>query len=209
MTDELKEDDNKKADVFDLIINRAQQLAHDNTEHKTTPAMRATKLKTEKQVYKEYQEWERKKLETRNKTYPILCYCDDIRGVVHAYEITFEEYKKTSEASEKYREKLMNEKGQNRKQPMKNMTKAEQKEERKKRRLVREQHKQDKLDQNLEAYRTPSYLLYKVIDEINCECEAEKIRAGEYCDTCKLLVKVNEYMLDLFKRESQGRGTIL
>ena len=93
--------------------------------------------------------------------------------------------------------------------PMEGMTKEEQKEERRKRRLVREERKQLESDRNLEYCGTPLRLLSERIDKIGCECEAEQMRQGRFCDTCKLLVKVNDYILDLFKRESEGRGSII
>jgi hypothetical protein len=37
---------------------------------------------------------------------------------------------------------------------------------------------------------------------------AEEMRRGIFCDTCKLIVKVNDYMMDLFKMASQGRTTL-
>jgi len=54
--------------------------------------------------------------------------------------------------------------------------------------------KQHEKDRELEQQATPFVLLSKRLEEIGCECEGERIRvAGEYCDTCRLLVKVNEY----------------
>ena len=81
--------------------------------------------------------------------------------------------------------------------------------QRRTRKAIREKHKQEAADQKLEFEGTPQYHLREQVEEIGCECKAEEIRAGNFCDTCKLLFKVEQYMIDLFKRESEGRGTIL
>jgi hypothetical protein len=39
--------------------------------------------------------------------------------------------------------------------------------------------------------------LHKV--SMGCECTAEGIRQGVFCKTCRLIVKVNECTLQLFK----------
>jgi hypothetical protein len=86
------------------------------------------------------------------------------------------------------------------------MTKLQwQKEIRNKKRLIIEQRKQGQSDWNLKQNLTPFQLFSNRLDKISCRCEAEEMRAGRFCDTCKLIVKINEYTLDLFKRASQGR----
>jgi hypothetical protein len=45
--------------------------------------------------------------------------------------------------------------------------------------------------------------------EVGCECEGERIRVAEYCDTYRLIVKVDEYMINLFRNAAQGRTSSL
>jgi predicted RNA-binding Zn ribbon-like protein len=40
-----------------------------------------------------------------------------------------------------------------------------------------------------------------------CECEAEKMRAGIYCKTCKLFIHLREYTIQLFKDAAEGRSS--
>jgi hypothetical protein len=74
------------------------------------------------------------------------------------------------------------------------MTGIEKEEERKKRRLVGEER---------------NHLIEKRIRKLRCECEAEKMRQGIFCPTCRLLVKVNDYLLDLFKDAAEGRSSVI
>jgi hypothetical protein len=84
-----------------------------------------------------------------------------------------------------------------------------QKESRNIKRLIIEQRKQGQADWNLKRNLTPLQLFSKRLDKISYRCEAEEMRAGRFCDTCKLIVKINEYTLDLFKRASQGRTSYI
>jgi hypothetical protein len=72
-----------------------------------------------------------------------------------------------------------------------------------------EQEKQLKLDRRLEFKLTPIHLYEDQVDKIGCECEAEGIRQGIFCDTCKLITKVYSYMMKLFKDFAEGRSIAL
>src|SRR5215469_2294693 len=75
------------------------------------------------------------------------------------------------------------------------------KDQRKKRRFRKEELKRRKLNDNLES-NVPMRVFSRWISAIasECECEGEKIRLdNEYCKVCKLISKVTEYALDLFK----------
>ena len=69
----------------------------------------------------------------------------------------------------------------------------------------REENKQRELDDKLLSHFTPWTMLKDQIGTIHCRCEAQGIRQGHFCDTCKLLVKVNEFLIRLFKDSAQGR----
>jgi hypothetical protein len=58
-------------------------------------------------------------------------------------------------------------------------------------------------------YTIPIRVFKKRIGETGCKCEGEHIRvAGEYCDTCRLIVKVDEYMMNIFRNAAQGRTSL-
>jgi hypothetical protein len=42
----------------------------------------------------------------------------------------------------------------------------------------------------------------EMIDDIDCECEAEEMRAGKFCKTCILILKVRQF------RPVQGWGWV-
>ncbi|MDQ6862951.1 MAG: hypothetical protein M3044_03930 [Thermoproteota archaeon] len=55
----------------------------------------------------------------------------------------------------------------------------------------------------------PSWIISHELEKVLCECKADELRAGICCDTCKLLRKVHDYMLSLFKDAAEGRSTIV
>jgi hypothetical protein len=90
------------------------------------------------------------------------------------------------------------------------MTKTHwEKERKKKKRLAREVRKERESNNKLELNRSPVNLLSERIDKISCRCKAEEMRAGQFCKTCKILTKVNEYMESLLKNASEGRSSII
>jgi hypothetical protein len=76
-----------------------------------------------------------------------------------------------------------------------------------KRREIKERDKQEKLDSELESNSPTWQILDKMEDLIydGCKCEAELMRQGQFCPVCRLMVKVHEYTLNLFKDAAQGR----
>jgi hypothetical protein len=84
------------------------------------------------------------------------------------------------------------------------------KEQSKKRKAEREANKQRKADYELEN-NSPSWMFHRMTEElyIACECEGEKMRQGEFCDICKLVIKVREYTLDIFKAAAEGRSSYI
>lgn len=61
----------------------------------------------------------------------------------------------------------------------------------------------------LETDKNPLNLFLERLAKVGCRCEAEQMRSGEFCDTCKLVAKINEFTLDLFKRAAQGRTSFI
>jgi hypothetical protein len=138
-------------------------------------------------------------------------YCRAIRNQPGFFEMTFEEYEKASEERKKMlKQKQVDDHVLNKfiSEKPKGMNKAEwikQKHRMKKNR--REQERQLKLDRRLELKMTPIRLFEDQVDRVGCECEAEGIRQGQFCDTCRLITNVNSYMMKLFKDFAEGRST--
>lgn len=83
-----------------------------------------------------------------------------------------------------------------------------------KKRELREERKEYDHDFKF-AYDNSPMSKYKeeILDKIDCECYSEKNRekmrlTGEVCKTCKLILKVREYTLNLFKDAAQGRSSL-
>jgi hypothetical protein len=73
--------------------------------------------------------------------------------------------------------------------------------------------KNQRLQSNKELEsKSPFHLLSKRIEKVGCNCVAEEMRQNHYCNTCVLLVRVNEDLEDRFRiasmlaKESQGIG---
>jgi len=124
--------------------------------------------------------------------------------------LTFEESEKSVEECWKYRQEQLgkereSERGYIPEDKTEAVAKSEWEKQKKRNRLLAiEQRKERKANWELKM-NSPVHMFSKMIDKIGCRCEAEEMRAGKFCDTCTLIVKVNEYTVDLFKRASQGR----
>jgi hypothetical protein len=159
---------------------------------------RACKDKKERQEYQEYQE------ETKRDEDPIERYSNKILGIIPEYELSYEEQKKIEVENWEIRSKagheLLERESEVTRDKPEGMTKKQwDKERRRKKRLLREEDKEARANSELSYHGTPNHLIEKRIRKIPCECEAEKMRHGIICKTCRLLVKVNDYMLSLFK----------
>jgi hypothetical protein len=210
MPGEEKVKDEKGENVFDFIVRRA--LEPDN--HPDTA--RTIKIYTKEQLQQQENDWLEYCQRLRREEDPIERYCYDIREEVADYEISFREQLRLEGESEHQSKVRWIEEAKDiriardflRKKP-EEMTKTQwTKEKRKRKRLEKEEIKQQQTDSNLKQYGSPLSLFSKRVKKIGCRCEAEAMRRGIFCDTCRLLVKVDGYMLDLFKNASQGRTSI-
>jgi hypothetical protein len=87
------------------------------------------------------------------------------------------------------------------------MTNAEYtKKKRELRALAAQERKEMETDKAI-ATHTPFWIVYDKISKIGCRCEAAHLRRGIYCKTCRLMKKVDAYLMDLFKNAAEGRGT--
>jgi hypothetical protein len=126
-------------------------------------------------------------------------YCRAIRNQPGFFEMSFEEYENARDERKKMLKKeLVNDHAFNKfiSEKPKGMSKAEwikQKHRMKKNR--REQERQLELDRRLEFKMSPIRLFEDQVDKIGCECEAEGIRQGQFCDTCRLITNVSSYMM--------------
>lgn len=166
---------------------------------------------------REKQEWEQDMEEQKRTEHPIEKYCYDILGEVPDYKMTFEQIQKEQEENIAYREKLREEwlqrkswdlHRQSAQRPPADWTKSKAewaKELRHKKRLQRVEELQSKADFDLRFHHSPMSEYKELLNKIPCRCKAEDMRQGRVCETCRLLIKVHDYTLQLFKDAAQGR----
>jgi hypothetical protein len=53
---------------------------------------------------------------------------------------------------------------------------------------------------------TPWWIFHHKVGAIWCDCKPEQLRQGIYCKTCKLVLKADKYMMELFKDAAEGRS---
>jgi hypothetical protein len=150
-----------------------------------------------------------------------LCY--DILGVIPDYELTFEEWKNDDDAFQDKRHRIADQEVkdrdleskktfQSRRRRPEGITNKEWEKERKRvKREKNEKSKQDQLDRELEYKYNPANMLYEKIEKIkgHCDCKGENIRQGIVCPICKILTKVDSYMMTQLKDAAGGRSTIV
>ena len=67
-----------------------------------------------------------------------------------------------------------------------------------------QENKDARADQAIRA-NTPWWKVQEKVFYIRCECEADYLRLGIQCKTCRLMSKVDRYMMELFKDAAEGR----
>lgn len=173
------------------------------------------KEKAEREDWKDYQDKEKKEEDV------IVQYSNKILGIKPDYNRSYDENEEYNERVRKLidSKKIKSEseiRQENhdaafdrmliRHMPKPGMT---DKEWRNAKRLAKEEERQIYSDSHLRIRGNASWLLNERIDKIPCDCAAEEMRQGKFCKTCKLLARVNDYMLSLFKDASEGRSTIV
>lgn len=165
--------------------------------------------------YKQSQEEERKK----HQLNLLLHYSAKIHGVVPEYEKSYEEQQEERGDNLETREELFHEESAENmildstpKKP-EGITKTQWlKEVRQKRKKIKEKRKQRRLDEKYEFLNSPQERYIEMLEGFRwggsaCECEAEKMRAGICCKTCKLFIPLREYTIQLFKDAAEGRSS--
>ena len=186
--------------VFDFIMRRAAELLKDDYDTTGIEKCYITKAELTQQK-KEWGENCKIMREQAKKGDPIVRYCDDIRGGIPYYELSFEEMQELEDENNEERKDRMDELLNNRFTDTKRSTK----EERRQYRLDKKQREKDRQLENT----TPIRIFERRVRKIGCECEGERIRvAGEYCEICRLIVKANGYMMNLFRNAAQGRTSL-
>lgn len=199
---------NNPDDVFNRIIDNAQDPNYNKPQGLNPDWYKPTLQRIEEQRQKII-EWNQYCDERKQKETQIERYCNQILGVKPDYEMTFEENSRLEQENWNDRCKGMDEYHQERDfihEKPDGMTVKEWKE---KKRLIKLERKQKERDLELEITSTPNWIIVETIQKVKCDCMAEGLRNGVMCDTCKLLVKVNEYMMNLFKDAAEGRSTIV
>jgi redox-regulated HSP33 family molecular chaperone len=171
---------------------------------------------------RDHDEWKEENERLRNKETknPIIGYCDKIRNEIPEADLTWQQYQERDAAmkeavglvSRKISDALDNQPedpervykrtgkypdgSKNKTQWLKHLKNM--------RRLEKQQKLEAKTDVALRS-KTPIRMLENTIMEIGCRCQVEDMRQGVFCDTCRLLVHVHKYMLDLFKEAAKTR----
>jgi len=192
---------NKEADkTYGSIMDKAMQYGKEiDRLHVGTYAY---EIKQARIDFKEECEYEKK-----NET-EVERLCNKIKGIKPIYEMTFEEYWKALKERSKIRNEIAHELMYGRKilhkQPI-GMTKKQWIEaKRKLRRQQKEDNAKLRADEAIERT-TPIRLFDKKLTEMYhaCDCDADEMRQGIFCDICKIVLKVDEYTMTLLKREAE------
>lgn len=83
-----------------------------------------------------------------------------------------------------------------------------QQKKRRERQKLREVKKERELNRRIER-NSLLRMFINDIEKVECECEAEKMRTGIFCETCRLIPKIRQYALDLFKDAAEGRSSYI
>jgi hypothetical protein len=197
-------------DVFKRIMDNAKDPNYNhNIPNNVDPDWYKPALQRIEEQRQKIIEWIEYCEEQKQKETQIERYCNQILGIKPDYEMTFEESSRLEEENWNARCKGMYECHQEHDflyEKPEGMTVKEWKE---KKRLIKLERKQRERDSYLEITSTPNWLIAETIQKIKCDCMAEGIRNGVTCDTCKLLVKVNDYMMNLFKDAAEGRSSVV
>lgn len=171
----------------------------------------------DKEEQQKSQERQNKKLKEAEVN-PLIKYCYEINRRVPLYEKGPERTgnQELKEEEERYVEEIM-ERDKFYKEhdfvreynPSYGISKSEWERQRKKKKaLMKQERKEYDLDIKLKT-NSPTYQIFDKLDVTRlygCTCEAEYLRRGMFCPVCRLMVKVHEYALGLFKDAAQGRS---
>lgn len=172
--------EDKDKDTSDFILKRADEL------NKNPGAKRR----------KEYEEMREEK---REQDTTIEKYCRRIRDEEPFFERSFEEYEMGQAARESSVHNLMEEHDLENKEIPEGIKTHWFKEKRRKKQEIKDKKKHEKEDNEYLHKMSPYYKFLEMIDKIDCRCNADSIRKGEVCSTCRLIGKVSEFTLRLFE----------
>jgi hypothetical protein len=176
------------------------------------------KLNEEKAKWEETQQHYKHKSELN----PLIRYCHEINNQGEWWDISFEQKKTHENQRWEGRSALLDERMEELKyiardykkqlpyNPSRGMSEEEWwKQVERKRREIKERDKQQELDSQLRT-KSPTWQILEKLEVVRfdgCKCKAELMRQGQFCPACRLMVKVHEYALRLFKDAAQGRAS--
>lgn len=195
-------------DVFKRIMDNAKDHNYNKPQGLNPDWYKTEKQKAE-EAKQELEEWNAICERQRQKETPIERYCNDILGIKPDYKMTFEEHKHLEKDSWNERCEEMDQIDRYEDFFYEKPDGMTNKEWREKKRLIKLKRKQRESDLEFQITSSPNWLIKETIDKIQCRCTAEGLRNGIVCDTCKLLVKVNDYMMNLFKDAAEGRSSVI
>lgn len=198
----------KRLDTFNFIIKRVEGAEYQPEFIEKNAVVQTLGIQKQKEeLHQEKKKWVEYCERTRKEEDLIERYGNEIRGEVPDYEKTFEQHKMEAKTVEQVRENIAKkEEEQNTMylKPGKMTDKEWDKERRKRKRLQKEERQERESNEKLER-QSPFHLFEERVHKIGCRCKAEEMRRGRFCDTCKLIVRVNKDMLEQFENASHGR----
>jgi hypothetical protein len=137
--------------------------------------------------------------------------CKKIKGIKPVYEMTFKEYWELHKAREERMNKRI--KSTHReitgsiilhKQPKGMANKEWTEAKRRYRRQQKEDNAKRRADNAIKET-TPIRLFDKKVSDMGyaCDCTADEMRQGIFCDICKIVLKIDEYTMTLLRRDAE------
>ena len=218
-----EEDKGRRAELYRKIqttcTRRCGKMVTTEEYHREYVVCEECELKEKKARYEEFQQ----EVKHRSEVNPLIRYYHDINNFeAEAYDIPFEMEQKRIEEKSKRSLKpkqitgpldkfsdwdftIRSYKNQIPYDPSSGMSEEEWWKQVERKRL---EIKERKADFEFSLRNNPTW---QVLDKLGvvrsgCRCKAELMRQGQFCPVCRLMVKVHEYALRLFKDAAEGRG---
>jgi hypothetical protein len=199
-------------DTYKRIMDNAKDPKHNNhIPNSVNPDWYKSESQSAEERRQELEDWNAKSEEYKSKETPMERYCNKILRIVPEYYMTFEEHKKVTEDNYDRRMKACDELDEEYEFLYTKPDGMSDREWKEKKKLIRQERKQMEADEKLENNITSYWLLSKSLNVCfyKCNCTGEGLRNGIICVVCKLLARVNDYMVNLFKDAAEGRSSVI
>lgn len=196
-----KDKDKNNDETFGFIIDKAMQYGKEIDEGLHVEPY-AYEIKQARIDFKEECKYEK-----TNQT-EVERLCNKIKGIKPIYEMTFEEYWKARKERSKIRNEIMHDEMYGHKILHKQPIGMTNKQWTEAKRTLRRQEKEDNAKRRADKAilnKTPARLFDKKIYDmwLACDCDADEMRQGIFCDICKIVLKIDDYTMTLLRREAE------